>query len=342
MKAVGLTRYLPITDPESLQNLNLSRPEPGERDLLVRIEAISVNPLDTKIRCSKSPDHQEAFPRVLGWDAAGVVEAVGSKATLFQPGNEVYYAGSITRPGANSEYHLVDERIVAKKPRSFDMAHAAALPLTVITAYEALFDRMGISIEEELTRKTILIIGGAGGVGSLATQIAKIANLRVIATASRIESQEWCRKMGADEVIDHTKSIPEQLQRVNHSTVDYIFNTSNIEQHWSTICEIIKPQGRICCIADASKPMDFNPLKRKSATFAWEFMFTRPMYQTDDMIEQHKLLTQVARWIDTGLIQSTLTETLSPINAANLRTAHAKLESGRMIGKLVLTSWHSK
>jgi len=341
MKAIGLTRYLPITDPESLQDVDLPRPEPGERDLLVRVEAISVNPVDTKIRRSKGPDDHEALPRVLGWDAAGVVEAVGSKTTLFQPGNEVYYAGSITRAGANSEYHLVDERIVAKKPGSFDMAHAAALPLTAITAYEAFFGRMGISTEGESAGKTILIIGGAGGVGSIAIQIAKFVNLRVIATASRPESQAWCRKMGADEVIDHTESIPDQLQCLNGSMVDYIFNNSSTEQHWAAMSKVIKPLGRICCIVDTIKEVDLNALKEKSVAFAWEFMFTRPMYQTEDMIEQHKLLTQVACWVDAGMIQSTLTETLSPINAVNLRMAHAKLESGRMIGKLVLTGWPS-
>ena len=341
MKAVGLTRYLPITDPESLQDVDLPRPEPGERDLLVRVEAISVNPVDTKIRRSKSPDYHETFPRVLGWDAAGVVEGVGSKVTLFQPGNEVYYAGSIDRPGANSEYHLVDERIVAMKPRSIDMAHTAALPLTAITAYEAIFDRMGISIAGEPAGKTILIIGGAGGVGSMAIQIAKIANLRVIATASRPESQSWCRKMGADEVIDHTNSIPDQLHRLHGSPVDCILNTSSPEQYWAGMCEVIKPQGRICCLVDTTEAMDLNALKKKSVTFAWEFMFTRSMYQTEDIIEQHKLLTKVACWIDAGMIQSTLNETLSPINAATLKTTHARLEAGHMVGKLVLTGWPS-
>ena len=340
MKAVGLTRYLPVTNPESLQDVDLPRPEPGERDLLVRVEAISVNPVDTKIRRSKGPDDREASPRVLGWDAAGVVEAIGSKVTLFQPGNEVYYAGSIIRPGANSEYHLVDERIVAKKPRAFNMAHAAALPLTAITAFEALFDRMGISLEGRSAGNTILIIGGAGGVGSIAIQIAKVANLRVIATASRPESQAWCRKMGADEVIDHTKSVPDQLQHLNCSMVDFILNNSSTEQHWAAMSKVIKPLGRICCIVDTTEAVDLNALKKKSVTFAWEFMFTRPMYQTEDMLEQHKLLTQVACWVDAGMIRSTLTETLSSINAANLRTAHAKLEAGHMIGKLVLTGWH--
>lgn len=341
MKAVGLSRYLPITDPESLQDVDLLRPEPKERDLLVRVEAISVNPVDTKIRRSKGPEHHEASPRVLGWDAAGVVEAVGSRATLFQPGNEVYYAGSITRPGANSEYHLVDERIVAMKPRSFDMAHAAALPLTAITAYEALFDRMGISIEGEPAGKTILIIGGAGGVGSIAIQIGKIANLRVIATASRPESQAWCRKMGADEVIDHTRSIPDQLEQLDRPMVDYILNTSQTDQHWQAMCEAIKPQGRICGIVETAESVDLNALKQKSATFAWEFMFTRSMYQTEDMIEQHQLLTRIAEYADRQMTQSSLTETLSPINAANLRMAHAKIEAGHMIGKLVLTGWAS-
>jgi zinc-binding alcohol dehydrogenase family protein len=246
------------------------------------------------------------------------------------------------RPGANSEYHVVDERIVAKKPRSLDMAHAAAVPLTAITAYEALFKRMGISSEGDSEGKTLLIIGGAGGVGSLAIQMGKIANLRVIATASRPETQAWCRRMGADEVIDHMQSLPDQLQQLTCSTVDYILNNASTDQHWSAMCEVIKPQGHICCLVDTTDVVDLNALKRKSVTFAWEFMFTRSMFQTDDMLEQHNLLTHVAHWIDAGRIQSTLTEILSPINAANLRKAHAKLESGRMIGKLVLTGWNSK
>jgi NADPH:quinone reductase len=339
MHAVGLTHYLPISDPESLHDVDLPMPEPEERDLLVRVEAISVNPVDTKIRRSQGPEDPGAAPRILGWDAAGVVEAVGSKVTLFQPGNEVFYAGSISRAGANSTYNLVDERIVALKPRTLDMAHAAALPLTAITAYEALIERMGISLAGGSAGKTILIIGGAGGVGSMAIQIAKIASLRVIATASRMESNDWCRKMGADEVIDHSQALPEQLQELTGSSVQYILNTSHTERYWQTMSEIIQPQGRMCCIVDTTEVVDLNVLKRKSISFAWEFMFTRPMFQTEDMVEQHKLLTQVAHWIDTGIVQSTMTETLSPINAANLRTAHARLESGHMIGKLVLAGW---
>jgi len=341
MKGVGLTRYLPITDPESFQDVDLLRPEPKERDLLVRVEAIAVNPVDTKIRRSRGPEHLEASPRVLGWDAAGVVEAIGDDVRLFQPGDEVYYSGSIVRPGCNSEYHLVDERIVAKKPASWSMTQSAALPLTAITAYEALLDRMGIVITGQLEGQVILIIGGAGGVGSMAIQIAKLANLHVVATASRPESQAWCRKMGADEVIDHTRSIPDQLEQLERPMVDYILNTSQTDQHWQAMCEAIKPQGRICGIVETTESVDLNALKRKSATFAWEFMFTRSMYQTEDMIEQHQLLTRIAEWADRLMIQSTLTETLSPINAANLRTAHAKVEAGHMIGKLVLTGWAS-
>jgi len=339
MKAIGLTQYLSIDNPESLIDVELPRPEPEERDLLVRVEAIAVNPVDTKIRRSKGPEEKEGSPRVLGWDAAGVVEAIGSKVSLFQPGDAVYYAGSVTRPGANSEYHVVDERIVAKKPVSLNMAESAALPLTALTVCEGLFDRMGVSVDGGSAGNTLLIIGGAGGVGSIGIQIAKLANLFVIATASRPESQSWCRKMGADAVIDHTKSIPNQLQQVQRPMVDYIFNTSSTDQHWQAMCEAIKPQGYICGIVDTTESVDLNALKRKSATFAWEFMFARSMYQTEDMIQQHKLLTQVAGWLDAQMIHSTLTKTLSPINAANLRTAHAQIEAGHMIGKLALTGW---
>jgi len=341
MKAVGYTRPLPITDPDSLQDFELPKPDPQARDLLVRVEAVSVNPVDTKIRRSQSADHQGASPRVLGWDVAGVVESVGSDGSLFQPGDEVYYSGSLIRQGANSEYHVVDERLVAKKPASWNMAQAAALPLTAITACEALFDRLGISQQGKSEGKAILIIGGAGGVGSITIQLAKIAKLHVIATASRPESQAWCQKMGADAVIDHSHSIPEQLEQLHRPMVEYIFNTSQTNQHWQAMCQAIKPQGRICGIVDTTESVDLNALKRKSATFVWEFMFTRSMYQTEDMIEQHHLLTRIAEWVDEQKIQSTLTETLSPINAANLRTAHAKLEAGRMIGKLVLTGWAS-
>ena len=339
MKAVGCSRPLPITDPESLLDIEIPRPDLLERDLLVRVEAVSVNPVDTKIRRAQPADPEEAASRVLGWDVAGVVESVGSDVSLIQAGDEVYYSGSLIRPGGNSEYHVVDERLVAKKPASLNMAQAAALPLTAITAYEALFARLGISQQGKSAGQTLLIIGGAGGVGSLAIQLAKMAQLHVIATASRPESQAWCKKMGADAVINHANSLPEQLQPLYSPMVDFILNTSGTDHHWPSMCEVIKPQGRICGIVETTEAVDLNALKQKSATFVWEFMFTRSMYQTDDMIEQHKLLVQIAEWIDRQQIQSTLTQTFSPINAANLRAAHAKVESGRMIGKLALSGW---
>ena len=339
MKAIARRRPLPIDHPDALQDIELPRPHPQGRDLLVKVAAVSVNPVDTKMRRLTGSLDQEDVLRVLGWDAAGVVEAIGAEVQLFQPGDEVYYAGSIVRPGCNSEWHVVDERIVGRKPATWNMAQSAALPLTVITAYEALVDRMGIALDGRYEGQSILIIGGAGGVGSIAIQLAKLGKLPVMATASRAESEAWCRTMGAHAVIDHTQLMPPQLAALGFPTVDYILNTSSTEQHWQAMSEAIKPQGRLCGIVDATEPVDLNALKRKSATFSWEFMFTRAMYQTEDMIRQHELLTQVADWIDHGQIQPTLTETLSPITAANLRLAHAKVESGRMIGKVVLAGW---
>lgn len=339
MKAIACRRPLPIDHPDALQDIELPRPHPQGRDLLVKVAAVSVNPVDTKMRHLKGSLDQEDVLRVLGWDAAGVVEAIGAEVQFFQPGDEVYYAGSIVRPGCNSEWHVVDERIVACKPATWNMAQSAALPLTVITAYEALVDRMGIVLDGRCEGQSILIIGGAGGVGSIAIQLAKLANLHVVATASRQESQAWCKKMGADLVIDHSQPMPAQLVHAGHQWVDYIFNVSYTERHWLAMAEIIMPQGRICGIVDAGEPVDLNVLKRKSATFSWEFMFTRAMYHTEDIVRQHELLTKMADWVGAGKIQPTLTETLSPINATNLRAAHAKLEAGHMIGKLVLAGW---
>ena len=339
MKAVARLRPLPINQAEALQDIEISTPIAEPKDLLVRVEAVSVNPVDTKMRRQNSPPDKKEPPRVLGWDAAGVVERIGSEVKRFRPGDEVFYAGSLIRPGCNSEFHLVDERIAAHKPKTWTMAQSAALPLTAITAYEALFDRMGIAQHGRHEGKAILIIGGAGGVGSIAIQIAKLVKLHVVATASRAESEAWCKKMGADLVIDHSRPMVPQLQQMGYPTVEYILNTSSTEQHWMAMAEAIKPQGRLCGIVDTMEPVDLNVLKRKSATFSWEFMFTRSMYHTEDLVRQHELLTQVAEWIEQGHIQPTLTETLSPITAANLRHAHAKLEEGRMIGKLVLTGW---
>ena len=305
--------------------VELPKPSPGARDLLVKVEAVSVNPVDYKQRKIDS-----AAPRVLGWDAAGTVEAAGNQVTLFKRGDAVYYAGDVTRPGCNSELHLVDERIVGRKPQRLDFAQAAAIPLTAITAWEAFFDRLKVQ-----SGRRMLIIGGAGGVGSIGIQLAKIAGLHVIATASRPESITWVKQMGADEVADHRKNLASEIRQ----QVDYIACFNDLDQHWAAIGELIAPQGGIVAIVGNRNPLPMDAVRAKSATLCWELMFTRPRFKTPDMIEQHKLLNQVAEWLDTGKLRGTLKETLSPINAANLRKAHEKLESGTMIGKLVLSSW---
>ena len=337
MKAVALKAYLPIDNPQSLLDVELENPVPQDHDLLIAVSAISVNPVDTKVRAPK--DKHEDQPRVLGWDAVGVVEAIGPAVSLFKPGDRVYYAGDITRPGSNSDYQLVDERIVGRAPASLSNAEAAALPLTAITAWEGLFDRLRINRHEDAA-KTLLIIGGAGGVGSIAIQLAKqLTMVTVIATASRPETREWCLSLGADYVVDHRELI-NSMHAAGHEQVDYIFCLNNTDQHWLSLCDLVKPQGIICSIVETKQPVDLNGLKNKSASFVWELMFTRSMFQTDDMIEQHHLLNEVSGLIDAGKIKTTVTNVLSPINAENLRRAHAQLESGTTIGKVVLEHWH--
>jgi NADPH2:quinone reductase len=338
MKAVALTRYLPISDADSLIDVELDKPTPTGHDLLVRIEAIGVNPVDTKVRAPK--DKVEETPRVLGWDAAGIVESVGPDVTLFKAGDAVFYAGSITRPGTNSEFHLVDERIVGTKPKSLDFTHAAALPLTTITAWEALFARLGVSAEGRDEGKSVLIVGGAGGVGSIGIQLAKkVAKLKVIATASRPESAKWAKELGADHIVDHFGDVPKQLKAAGFDQVDYVLIFNDTDKHFPAAAEVIAPQGGICTIVENARPIPVELLKSKSAAFHWEFMFTRAMFGTPDMIEQHKLLTEVARLIDAGVIKTTLGRDLGKINAANLREAHRLLEEGRAIGKLALTGF---
>ncbi len=336
MKAVGLTRYLPISDPQSLVDIEIDTPVATGRDLLVKVEAIAVNPVDTKVRAPK--DKIEETPRVLGWDAAGTVVATGPDVTLFKVGDPVFYAGSIARSGANSEYHLVDERIAGHKPASLDFAQAAALPLTSITAWEALFDRLGVSPKGEHAGRSVLIVGGAGGVGSIGIQLAKVlAGLTVIATAARPESVAWCRRLGADHTVDHRGDIPAQLRTLGFDTVDYILCFNDIDRHFPAMAEVIAPQGKICAIVENARPLAMGGvLKNKSATFVWEFMFTRAMFQTPDMVAQHRLLNEVARLVDAGRLQTTLGQNLGVVNAANLRQAHALLEGGQTIGKLVL------
>ncbi|HEV3422270.1 MAG TPA: zinc-binding alcohol dehydrogenase family protein [Paraburkholderia sp.] len=338
MKAVGLYRYLPIDHPEVLLDVEIPKPEATGRDLLVKVEAISANPVDYKVRAPK--DAVETAPRVLGWDAAGTVAAVGPDVTLFKVGDPVFYAGSITRPGANSEYHLVDERIVGRKPVSLDFSHAAALPLTAITAWEALFDRLGVSPQGADEGRSVLIIGGAGGVGSIGIQLAKqLAKLKVIATASRPASAQWATELGADHIVDHFGDMPAQLKQLGFEQVDFVLIFNDTDRHFPAAAAVIKPQGGICTIVENDKPVAVELLKAKSAAFHWEFMFTRSMFGTPDMIEQHKLLTEVGRLVDAGTLRTTVGQDLGQINAQNVRRAHQLLEEGRAIGKLVLSGF---
>ena len=337
MKAVGLKQYLPIEDDNSLLDVEIPKPTAKGKDLLVEVKAISVNPVDTKVRAPK--DKVESEPLILGWDAAGVVVEVGDEVTEFKPGDEVYYAGDITRPGSNSEFQSIDERIVGHKPKNLDFARAAAFPLTSITAWEALFERLNIDRHGADEGKTILIVNGAGGVGSIAIQLAKLAKLKVIATASRDETTAWCQKMGADEVINHRHDLAEEIEKVGYKNVDYILCLSHTDGHWQAMTKAIKPQGTICSIVENEHPLDMDTLKSKSAGLVWEFMFTRSMYQTEDMAEQSKLLNELSQLIEDGVIVSTCNDMVKPINAKNLRDVHQRLEKGRTIGKIALTDW---
>lgn len=336
MKAVGFTRYLPIDDPQSLVDLDLPKPAPQGRDILVAVRAIAVNPVDTKVRAPK--DTVEEAPRVIGYDASGVVEAVGPEVTLFRPGDEVYYAGDITRPGTNQEFHLVDERIVGRKPASLSFAEAAALPLTTITAYESLFHRLGIDRDGANAGRSLLIIGAAGGVGSIGIQLAKRAGLTVIATASRPETVSWVRELGADHVVNHREPLAAQVRALGIEHVDHVAIFNDM-RHWSDAVELIRPQGSIVTIDDTDLPMPMAQMKTKAASLHWELMFTRSMFKTPDMIEQNRLLDFVADEVDAGRLRSTVSETLSPINAANLREAHRRIETGTARGKIVVAGF---
>ena len=337
MRAVAYKQPQPISAETSLIDIDLPTPEAKGHDLLVEVKAISVNPVDVKVRASAAPPEGEY--KILGWDAAGIVRAVGPEVTMFKPGDEVFYAGAINRGGSNVEFHLVDERIVGAKPKSLDFAAAAALPLTSITAYEALFDRLKVQDPVPGVANAILIIGGAGGVGSIAIQIARaLTDLTVIATASRPETQAWVKELGAHHVIDHSKPLAPQIEALGIGAPAFIFSTTNTADHIASIVDAIAPQGRFALIDDP-KTLDVMPFKRKSASIHWELMFTRPLFNTADMIEQHRLLTKVAELVDTGKVRTTLTETAGTINAANLKKAHALVETGKMKGKVVLAGF---
>ncbi|OEC33553.1 zinc-binding alcohol dehydrogenase family protein [Pseudomonas cuatrocienegasensis] len=335
MKAIAYYASLPADNTDALQDVELPAPTPGPRDLLVEVKAISVNPVDTKIRRNVAPENGEA--KVLGWDAAGIVKAVGSEVSLFQPGDRVYYAGAIHRAGANSELHVVDERIVGHMPTSLPFAEAAALPLTAITAWEMLFDRLQVPQGEADLGQRLLIVGGAGGVGSILIQLARqLTGLTVIASASRPETQAWVRELGAHHVIDHSQPLAEELKRIGIDQVTHVASLTQTDQHFDQLIEALEPQGRLALIDDPAMPLDVMKLKRKCLSLHWELMFTRSLFETADMIEQHHLLERVAELVDAGTLKTTLGEHYGVINAANLRRAHQRLESGTARGKLVL------
>lgn len=341
MKAVAFSRHLPIDDPEALQDIVLPRPQPGPRDLLVRVEAASVNPVDAKLRGPRpgAPALLDQ-PRVLGFDAAGVVEAVGNEVELFQPGDEVYYAGDATRAGCNAQYHLVDERLVGPKPTTLDFAEAAALPLATITAWELLFERMPFHLDAEGNTRSLLVIGGAGGVGSMAIQLARHAGFTVIATASRPQTQAWCRRMGAHHVIDHRQPLAPQLQALGFASVDAAVNLADTDRYWDALGELLAPQGHVGLIVEPTGALRIgDPYKAKCIGIHWEFMFARPRFRTADMIHHHRILTRVGSLVEAGELRSPLTEVLGPIDATGLRQAHRRMESGSTIGKLVLAGW---
>jgi zinc-binding alcohol dehydrogenase family protein len=330
MKAVGLYRYLPVDHPEALLDLEVDEPVAAGRDLLVEVKAISVNPVDTKRRAPK--DLIEKTPKILGWDAAGIVKSAGPDCQLFKPGDAVFYAGSIVRQGANCQFHLVDERIAGPRPANLSFAEAAALPLTTLTAWELMFDRMGISKAGTQAGRSLLILGGAGGVGSIAIQLAKnLAKLKVTASASRPESIAWCKSLGADATVDHAKTVEGEF--------DYVLCFSNSDAYWPQFPRLVKPQGKVGLIVRTVKPVDLAILHDKSIAVCLEGMFTRSTFQTPDMGAQHALLEEAATLVEAGVLKTTLTQNLGRINAENLRRAHKLLEEGHVIGKLVLEGW---
>ena len=334
MKAVAYRKSLPIDHADSLIDIELPAPQAQGRDLLVEVKAISVNPVDVKIRANAAPAEGEA--KVIGWDAAGVVKAVGPDVTLFKPGDEVWYAGDLTRPGTNSELHLVDERIVGHKPKNIDFAQAAALPLTAITAWELLFDRLEVSRDKGVQGQSLLVIGAAGGVGSILVQLARqLTGLTVIGTASRPDTAAWVKELGAHHVIDHSKPLNEEIARLGLPPVSHIASLTHTDHHWNAIAEVLAPQGKVAVIDDPAA-IDVRLLKRKSASLHWEFMFARSMFNTADIQKQHQLLNDVAMLVDTGVLKTTLAERFGTINAANLKRAHALLASNRAKGKIVL------
>ncbi|QNQ82049.1 zinc-binding alcohol dehydrogenase family protein [Lactobacillus sp. PV037] len=339
MKAIGFKEHLDIANPKSLFEFEEKIPVPKDHDLLVKVAAVSVNPVDVGVR--RNGLGKLKTPRVIGWDACGIVKKTGSKVSLFKPGDRAFYAGSFKRAGSNSEYQLVDERIVGYAPKSLNDSEAAAMPLTSLTAYEALFEQLALSDEQKYNGKTILIINGAGGVGSVATQLAANVGLTVIATASRNESINWVKEHGATYVVNHRKNLVDEVRKLGYKYVDYILELNDLDNHWKEMCELIKPEGAIVSTTENKRPVNLRLLTTKKATFSWEWMYTKSYYHTADMDTQHKILNKISNMIDERKLKCTLTQVLSPLNAANLRTAHALVENGHMIGKVVLWKWEN-
>jgi NADPH:quinone reductase len=334
MQAIGYQQPGSLDRDEALIDIELPTPTPEGRDLLVEVKAISVNPVDIKVRQSAEPKSRDW--KVLGWDAAGMVSAVGPEVTLFKPGDSVFYAGSIVRPGTNAEYHLVDERIVGVKPKTLDWAAAAALPLTSITAWEMLFDRLNVSRSVPGAAPAILIVGGAGGVGSITIQIARaLTELTVIATASRPETVAWVKEMGAHYVVDHSLPLAQQIADLGLGAPAFVFSTTHSDRHLNEIAELIAPQGRFGLIDDPAT-LDISKFKRKSVSIHWEFMFTRSLFNTADIAQQRELLNEVSHLVDEGRLRTTMTERYAPINAANLKQVHRLIESNKARGKIVI------
>jgi len=334
MKTVGFKTSHDIGHEDSLLEFESVNPIAKGFDVVVKINAVSMNPVDTKIRALTAIDTVLDEPKILGYDAVGIVQSIGSEVTTVSVGDRVFYAGDITRSGSNSQFQAVDSRIIAKAPKTLKDDEATVLPLTSITAWEGMFDRMNIKKDE---KKTILIIGGAGGVGSIAMQIAKqTTNLTVISTASRNETIDWCKKMGADYVVNHRDLIA-SVKKAGYESVDYIFNLANTSSHWDAMVELIAPQGKICSIVDSTGSIDINKLKSKSVTFVWEFMFTRTMFNTEDIVKQHKILTQIATLVDEGKIKTTLSKTIEGFSVKSFKEAHKLSESGKTIGKIAIT-----
>lgn len=338
MKAIGYSQSLSIGEPLSLIDIELPQPKASGFDLLVRVKSIAVNPVDCKIRQNVEPESGQH--KVLGWDAVGEVVAIGASVSNFKPGDMVFYAGDLNRQGSNAEYQLVDERIVGKKPKSLSESEAAALPLTAITAWELLFERLGITSQQpdspERSNDVILIVGAAGGVGSVLVQLAStLTGATVIGTASRTSSTNWVKKLGADHVIDHTKPLPEQIEQLNIGQVTHVASLTHTDSYLESYVELLAPMGKIALIDDP-KAIDISKLKQKSLSLHWEFMFTRSMFETKDMNKQHQLLNKVSELVDQGYIHTTMGQNLGVINAENLKTAHEFIESGKSIGKIVL------